>query len=1113
MDIQADEKKNTFPLDDLTLSYTPIDISVLNEFANNQSGLAKASVYGNCFCRFFRVEEVLYDGEKPTREAWQNFISAVRITGMNFVYVIRGDEQGTHIYLGLAARPGSSEALRLGDYAQDILASSFQGMFRGSNLTPLRENDIVTEIFEPTQKKRYVNVVTGIPSWQKVKPGRDTPDYQGMDRLISAMHGENWQMIVVCEPMDDEDVDKLRDEIYSIYDQLSVLAKSSLQSSQSTTKADSYGTGTGKSHSVSEGDSVGHTETEGSGISKGTTETASVSRSTNVGESVTASHTSGRSVSHSDTTGENRSTQKSQGQSSSTSKGKSASHSSSRRDYDDDSETHGTTDSSNKQSGTNSSTSSSKGISHSHADTAGNSESDTQGKTRNTGTSETEGKSRGTQQTDTKNISQSESDTHSTNISDTESYNSNSSHSDSDGRSITASVDVVNKKAAEFLKYIDETLLPRLVVGGNRGMFKTAVYLLTETKSVNARLSNNVTAIFQGNSNAFTPLRVSAILPNGSYVCDWQIHRLDSGVTLPYKALYGVAGPSNQIDLATCLNSDEVGIMAGLPLTEIPGVALRRYVSFGLNPSQVQQSEMEPVYLGQLVYGDKILTDNDVKLDKKSFSKHIFVTGITGSGKTVTCKRLLRSAAMPFLVIEPAKTEYQELLLEPGMEDVIVFTIGTESGLPFRFNPFEMLPGENLTAHIDLVKAAFMSSFHFEASMPQIFEIAMYRVYKKCGWDTDTGEYMGKEKNKWPTLTEFITQLEDVVKEQKFGLELEGNYRGSLISRIANLTYGAKGKMLNCLRSIDFEKLLKSKVVIEMEDLKSPQDKALIMALIMGRLNEAVKHSYRQDKNFRHITLIEEAHRLLSKVLPGDDEGKKYSVSMFTDMLAEIRKYGESLIIVDQIPNKLAEDVLKNTATKIVHKLVAKDDKEAIGDTMMLEDEQKTFLSNLLTGRAIMFTENWHKPVCVQVEATIQNQNCGNIDERLAAMEEETQYQYYYAYHPELPLGLTREEYRDYQTRGYKAYPVIKKLFGGWMKEDDVTKKKLLESLNKNSCRDEDEARVILAAIKYNSRNMPDLGEYESNYIAAILDASRGQRYDVFVAKHGEDLRFLAGYL
>jgi len=85
-------------------------------------------------------------------------------------------------------------------------------------------------------------------------------------------------------------------------------------------------------------------------------------------------------------------------------------------------------------------------------------------------------------------------------------------------------------------------------------------------------------------------------------------------------------------------------------------------------------------------------------------------------------------------------------------------------------------------------------------------------------------------------------------------------------------------------------------------------------------------------------------------------------------MLAEIRKYGESLIIVDQIPDKLTSEVLKNTNTKIVHRIFAQDDKEAIGNTMALSDEQKEFLSSLETGRAIVYTGGWSKALQVQID-------------------------------------------------------------------------------------------------------------------------------------------------
>ena len=68
-----------------------------------------------------------------------------------------------------------------------------------------------------------------------------------------------------------------------------------------------------------------------------------------------------------------------------------------------------------------------------------------------------------------------------------------------------------------------------------------------------------------------------------------------------------------------------------------------------------------------------------------------------------------------------------------------------------------------------------------------------------------------------------------------------------------------------------------------------------------------------------------------------------------------------------------------------MHRLFAQDDKEAIGNTMALEDEQKNFLSSLETGRAIMFSQNagnttstgksgsWNKPVQIKVERQEDN--------------------------------------------------------------------------------------------------------------------------------------------
>ena len=161
------------------------------------------------------------------------------------------------------------------------------------------------------------------------------------------------------------------------------------------------------------------------------------------------------------------------------------------------------------------------------------------------------------------------------------------------------------------------------------------------------------------------------------------------------------------------------------------------------------------------------------------------------------------------------------------------------------------------------------------------------------------------------------------------------------------------------------------------------------MGFILINLSEAIREKYQTDGKFQHITLVEEAHRLLSKHQPGDNPAKKQSVEMFSDMLAEIRKYGESLIIVDQIPNKLTPDVLKNTNTKIIHRIFASDDKEAVGNTVMLKEEQKDFLSNLPTGRAIYFTTGTDKAIQIKIDReTDTSEQTPTNDEILSSVKD-----------------------------------------------------------------------------------------------------------------------------
>ncbi|MDU6787063.1 MAG: hypothetical protein E6422_02730 [Veillonella sp.] len=544
----------------------------------------------------------------------------------------------------------------------------------------------------------------------------------------------------------------------------------------------------------------------------------------------------------------------------------------------------------------------------------------------------------------------------------------------------------------------------RVDASRGKGAYSVVSYLFADkTRTTLFRLANSILGLYGGDKGNINPLQFIEFQKqqskelNNIKLClsNLQVPLLDSSTpiwkSIFSKITYTALGKECY---GTWLNTDELGLLMGMPRKEVLGVSTRDEVEYGLNVDLPGENRInEFIKIGRLIHhGD--IKNTPIHLKKETLKTHTFICGVTGTGKTTTCQNILLRAELPFLVIEPAKTEYRTLANKLDKEKIYYFTLGNQNVAPFYINPFEIFEGESITSRVDMIKATMQSAFDMEAAMPQLIEAAAYDVYKRKGWNINNSTWTNPDTNKiddpfktdsfaFPTLSDYINSIELVTKEQKFGDKMEAEYLGSLKARLQALLVGAKGMMLNTPRSIDFKNLVKQKVVLELEDIKDGSEKSLIMGFIITNLLEAVKYQYKQNSKFQHITLVEEAHRLLSKYEPGDSSNKKRGVEVFADMLAEVRKYGESLIIVDQIPNKMTPEVLKNTNTKIVHKIFAQDDKDAIGNILALNDEQKNFLSYLEKGRAVIITDGWKKPVQVQIDLLSNTTGVPDISENL----------------------------------------------------------------------------------------------------------------------------------
>lgn len=120
----------------------------------------------------------------------------------------------------------------------------------------------------------------------------------------------------------------------------------------------------------------------------------------------------------------------------------------------------------------------------------------------------------------------------------------------------------------------------------------------------------------------------------------------------------------------------------------------------------------------------------------------------------------------------------------------------------------------------------------------------------------------------------------------------------------------------------------------------------------------------------RHLVVLEEAHRLLSNSASTSGEASgKQAIEAFINLLAEVRALGQGVVIADQVPGRLVPEVLKNTNLKLAHRLVAEDDRQAVGATMVANSQQIASLATLSRGVAAAFCEGEDAPLLVSVES------------------------------------------------------------------------------------------------------------------------------------------------
>ena len=554
--------------------------------------------------------------------------------------------------------------------------------------------------------------------------------------------------------------------------------------------------------------------------------------------------------------------------------------------------------------------------------------------------------------------------------SETSAIGTSNAHSASTGKSTGNSIQLSyeNRTVRSLLGKIDKHL-ERLELCESFGAFECATYVVSDDRSVAYSAASNFNAIIRGEESSI----------QASYINTWykkdeanQIAEYLKYFTHPkvYLDKQYQSNLNNKLLFtpASVMTGKEATLLMGLPRQSVSGVPVLEMTPFGRNIEQKYYTGKN-ITLGKLQHMSKDEV-TDVVLDSQSLASHTFITGSTGSGKSNTIYKIIeeiRKEQIKFLVIEPAKGEYKHIF--GNLDDVTVFGTNSKKTPMLKINPFRFPADIHVLEHIDRLIEIFNVCWPMYAAMPAVLKDAVERAYIAAGWNLETSINCYDEEL-YPAFTDVLTQLYVVINESDFSQELKSNYIGALVTRIKSLTNGINGQIF-VTNEIDNAILFDGNAIVDLSRVSSTETKAMIMGILIMRLQEHRIAEGGINRKLRHITVLEEAHNLLKRTSTEQSgEGANLlgkSVEMLANSIAEMRTYGEGFIIADQSPSLLDLSAIRNTNTKIILRLPDLADRQLVGRAAGLNDDQIVELAKVNTGVAAVYQNNWLEPVLCHV--------------------------------------------------------------------------------------------------------------------------------------------------
>ena len=877
--------------------------------------------------RYFNITKWVVDKKENSLEKLVNVYEVLSNEDCNIALVFNRTETNTEVFLAVVNTKNDSDNVNVENYRKRLL-ESIKGNFPGS--TVQNEKGIGRIPCLANSKPYSVATVSNLPTAKSEKFISQTIE-KLIDGIIPSQPSENYTLILLASPIQDIENRKLR--LSELFSALAPYEKwqtnYTFTASDATTSMATFGVNVGASAGIQHGKNQSVNQSAGDTQTSGQSQTDSSGQT----DSTNTSHTDGKSKGSS----HNVSIPFVGGYAYSWNKGTSVSDSVGQ--------------------------STAKTVSRALAKTASRALSQTVGQTLGSSSGVNLGSNIGANFARASNVTATV------------------------GKNEGITQSFTNHNISHALKVLEEQM-KRFEKGTAMGMWEFAAYVLSEDQNIANNVAHTYLALTQGEDSFMSQSSVN--LWRG----DLGENSGDAEEIVAYlrelrHPLFGLnpnlllADPTFSVypSIVTStvpLTGQELAFSLNFPRKSIPGLPILECAEFGRNIAKFDEEDVtdKMLHLGDIfhMYHKE---DVPVNLNQNSLASHVFVTGSTGSGKSNTIYQLLkegRKNSLKFLVVEPAKGEYKHVF--GNYDDVSVYGTNPQLTPLLRLNPFSFPKEIHILEHLDRLVEIFNVCWPMYAAMPAVLKKAVEQSYQDCGWDLlESSNPYGRL---YPNFNDIADNIKTIIDSSEYDDENKGAYKGALLTRIESLTNGINGLIFSN-DELANEHLFDTNVIVDLSRVGSTETKSLLMGILVLKLQEYRMTNGDMNAELKHITVLEEAHNLLKRTSTEQMSesanllGK--SVEMLANAIAEMRTYGEGFIIADQAPGLMDLSVIRNTNTKIIMRLPDFSDRELVGKSANLNDDQIIELAKLPKGVAAVYQNEWIQPVLCKVEKVEHDSN------------------------------------------------------------------------------------------------------------------------------------------